>query len=54
MITPLSILQILLVYLPSATRVKHIIKDDQNFVCIVSADIIKHHEKYLDGYTQIE
>ena len=35
-------LYILLVYLPGVARVRDIIKDEQNLVCMVSANKIDH------------
>jgi len=46
----------LAVYLFGVIRVRHIIKDSQNFVCKVSAYKTYHEpvqDKYLNGYTRI-
>jgi len=46
-----------LVYLPGVVRVRHILKDEQNSVCMISANKIHHepvHDKYLNRYKQIE
>jgi len=45
------------VYLPGVARVRHIIKDEQNLICMVFANKIDHgpiRDEYLNRYTQIE